>query len=112
MPLLLTIADGVTDLTGRHFVTDMFPAREHLGQAFRDLINFLNWTKIAIVYDDEEGKNRMITCPPRRGFRIQPDLVSWDNRNVCVKKTIVRTVLTELLTKNYSIINFSYFFLF
>lgn len=55
MPLLLTIADRVTDLNRRHFVTDMFPARGHLGQAFRDLINFLNWTKIAIVYDDEEG---------------------------------------------------------
>lgn len=56
MPLLLTIADRITDLGRRHFVTDMFPTRGHLGQAFTDLINFLNWTKIAIVYDDEEGK--------------------------------------------------------
>jgi len=64
MPLLLTIADRVTDLNRRHFVTDMFPARGHLGQAFKDLINFLNWTKIAIVYDDEEGngnRGRTIT---------------------------------------------------
>jgi len=57
MPLLLTIADrGTTDLARRHFVTDMFPSRGQLGRAFRDLIDFLNWTKIAIVYDDEEGK--------------------------------------------------------
>ncbi|XP_050440989.1 glutamate receptor ionotropic, kainate 2-like [Adelges cooleyi] len=55
MPLLLSIADRGTDLSRRHFVTDMFPARGHLGQAYRDLIEFLNWTKIAIVYDNEDG---------------------------------------------------------
>lgn len=57
MPLLLTIADGGGgDLVGRDLVTDMFPARGQLGKAFRDLIDFLHWTRIAIVYDDEEGK--------------------------------------------------------
>ncbi|XP_050521197.1 glutamate receptor ionotropic, kainate 2-like isoform X3 [Daktulosphaira vitifoliae] len=55
MPLLLTIADRSTDISRRHFVTDMFPVRGQLGQAYRDLIEFLNWTKIAIVYDNEDG---------------------------------------------------------
>lgn len=58
VPLLLTVADRSADFARRHFVTDMFPARGQLGRAFRDLINFLNWTKIAVVYDNEEGKSR------------------------------------------------------
>lgn len=56
MPLLLTVANRGADAVRRHFVMDIFPVRKHLGRAFRDLIEFLNWTKTAIVYDDEESE--------------------------------------------------------
>lgn len=101
MPLLLTIADRVTDLNRRHFVTDMFPAREHLGQAFRDLINFLNWTKIAIVYDDEEGKENL-SCNivdtervgDERQLRIDyMDVIAISRQNVAGKECYVSIVV-------------------
>lgn len=101
MPLLLTIADRVTDLNRRHFVTDMFPAREHLGQAFRDLINFLNWTKIAIVYDDEEGKENL-SCSivdtervgdERRSRIDYMDVIAIPRQNVVEKECYVSIVV-------------------
>lgn len=79
----------------------MFPAREHLGQAFRDLINFLNWTKIAIVYDDEEGKENL-SCSivdtervgdERRSRIDYTDVIAILRQNVVGKKYYISIVV-------------------
>lgn len=35
---------------------NLHPSQEVLNAAFKDLMRFLNWTKVAIIYEDEGGK--------------------------------------------------------
>ncbi|XP_044736888.1 glutamate receptor ionotropic, kainate 2 [Chrysoperla carnea] len=37
------------------FSINLHPGQEHLNHAFKDLMAFLNWTKVAIVYEEDYG---------------------------------------------------------
>lgn len=44
------------DLEQRDFSINLHPSQEHINNAYRDLIIFLNWTKVAIIYEEDYGK--------------------------------------------------------
>lgn len=35
---------------------NLHPSQEHMNKAFKDLMTFLNWTKVAIIYEEDYGK--------------------------------------------------------
>lgn len=37
------------------FSINLHPGQDHLNHAFKDLMSFLNWTKVAIVYEEDSG---------------------------------------------------------
>lgn len=43
--------------TGKELSINLHPSQEILNAAYKDLMRFLNWTKVAIVYEDEGGNN-------------------------------------------------------
>ncbi len=44
------------DQQQRDFSINLHPSQEHINNAYRDLIIFLNWTKVAIIYEEDYGK--------------------------------------------------------
>lgn len=46
----------------KEFSINLHPAQSLLNAAYRDLINYLNWTKVAIIYEDDVGKKNLILC--------------------------------------------------
>lgn len=44
------------DQEPRDFSINLHPSQEHINNAYRDLIIFLNWTKVAIIYEEDYGK--------------------------------------------------------
>lgn len=38
---------------------NLHPSQEHMNKAFKDLMTFLNWTKVAIIYEEDYGKVEM-----------------------------------------------------
>ncbi|KAJ3660239.1 hypothetical protein Zmor_004696 [Zophobas morio] len=34
---------------------NLHPSQEHMNKAFKDLMTFLNWTKVAIIYEEDYG---------------------------------------------------------
>ena len=44
----------------KEFSINLYPAQEHLNKAFKDFISFLNWTKVAIIYEEDYGKLKLI----------------------------------------------------
>ena len=45
----------------KEFSINLHPGQEYMNKAFRDLIIFLNWTKVAIIYEEDYGKSPMIS---------------------------------------------------
>lgn len=41
--------------TFKEFSINLHPSQEHMNHAFKDLMTFLNWTKVAIVYEEDYG---------------------------------------------------------
>lgn len=39
----------------KEFSINLYPTQDHLNKAFRDVMNFLNWTKVAIIYEEDHG---------------------------------------------------------
>ncbi|KAG8225894.1 hypothetical protein J437_LFUL006126 [Ladona fulva] len=39
----------------KEFSINLHPSQEHMNHAFQDLMTFLNWTKVAIVYEEDYG---------------------------------------------------------
>lgn len=35
---------------------NLHPSQEYMNKAFRDLMTYLNWTKVAIIYEEDYGK--------------------------------------------------------
>lgn len=35
---------------------NLHPSQEDMNKAFKDLMTFLNWTKVAIIYEEDYGK--------------------------------------------------------
>jgi ionotropic kainate glutamate receptor 2 len=40
----------------KEFSINLHPSQEHMNHAFKDVMAFLNWTKVAIVYEEDYGK--------------------------------------------------------
>lgn len=40
----------------KEFSINLFPAQQLLNSAFQDVMDFLNWTKVAIIYEEDYGK--------------------------------------------------------
>lgn len=34
---------------------NLHPSQENMNRAFKDLMSFLNWTKVAIIYEEDYG---------------------------------------------------------
>ena len=43
---------------------NLHPSQEVLNAAYKDLMRFLNWTKVAIIYEDEGGTIDLKMNPP------------------------------------------------
>lgn len=44
------------DAEVKEFSINLQPAQSLLNNAYQDLMEFLNWTKVAIIYDDDYGE--------------------------------------------------------
>ncbi|KAF5280993.1 hypothetical protein FQA39_LY05198 [Lamprigera yunnana] len=53
IPHLEARLDLDTDV--REFSINLYPAQHLLNAAFQDIMNFLNWTKVAIIYEEDYG---------------------------------------------------------
>lgn len=42
--------------TFKEFSINLYPSQDHLNKAFKDLMSFLNWTRVAIIYEEDYGK--------------------------------------------------------
>jgi glutamate receptor, ionotropic, invertebrate len=40
----------------KEFSINLYPSQQHMNNAYRDLIVYLNWTKVAIIYEEDFGK--------------------------------------------------------
>jgi ionotropic kainate glutamate receptor 2 len=49
------------DADYKEFSINLYPAQSLLNSAFQDVMAFLNWTKVAIVYEEDYGES----CPLR-----------------------------------------------
>ncbi|XP_014475528.1 PREDICTED: glutamate receptor ionotropic, kainate 2-like [Dinoponera quadriceps] len=53
--------------TFKEFSINLHPAQDHLNKAFKDLISFLNWTRVAIIYEEDHGLFKLqdlVKSPP------------------------------------------------
>ncbi|KAG8321977.1 Glutamate receptor ionotropic, kainate 1 [Homalodisca vitripennis] len=39
----------------KEFSINLHPSQEHMNHAFKDVMTFLNWTKVAIIYEEDYG---------------------------------------------------------
>lgn len=44
----------------KDFSINLYPSHTVLNQAFQDVMSYLNWSKIAIIYEDDISKIQMI----------------------------------------------------
>ncbi|XP_043271964.1 glutamate receptor ionotropic, kainate 2 isoform X6 [Venturia canescens] len=53
--------------TFKEFSINLYPAQDHLNRAFKDLMSFLNWTRVAIIYEENFGLFKLqdlVKTPP------------------------------------------------
>ncbi|XP_066598287.1 glutamate receptor ionotropic, kainate 2 isoform X6 [Prorops nasuta] len=51
----------------KEFSINLYPSQDHLNTAFKDLMVFLNWTKVAIIYEEDYGLFKLqdlVKSPP------------------------------------------------
>lgn len=58
IPHIETRIDLATNV--KEFSINMYPSQHSLNLAYRDLMFYLNWTKVAIVYEEDYGKLKLI----------------------------------------------------
>ncbi|KOX72043.1 Glutamate receptor, ionotropic kainate 2 [Melipona quadrifasciata] len=58
------------DTEAKEFSINLYPAQSLLNAAYQDIMEFLNWTKVAIIYEDDyaEGKPERFLGSPSVGF--------------------------------------------
>lgn len=62
IPHLEARLDLDTDV--KEFSINLYPAQHLLNNAFQDVMTFLNWTKVAIIYEEDYGKKTVLgSCP-------------------------------------------------
>ncbi|KAF2362821.1 Receptor ligand binding region [Trinorchestia longiramus] len=57
----------------KEFSINLFPSHLYLNQAYKDMIKFLKWTKVAIVYEEDIGLMKLqdiIRSPPSKNVEI------------------------------------------
>ncbi|XP_008481307.1 glutamate receptor ionotropic, kainate 2-like, partial [Diaphorina citri] len=55
------------ELNSKEFSVNLYPSQKLLNAAFKDVIRFLNWTKVAIVYEEDNGLfklQELVKTPP------------------------------------------------
>lgn len=45
------------DAEYKPYSINVYPPVDLINKAFMDVMFFLNWTKVAIIYEDDEGKH-------------------------------------------------------
>lgn len=40
----------------KEFSINLHPSQQHINSAYKDLMSFLNWTKVAIIYEEDVGE--------------------------------------------------------
>ena len=45
----------------KEFSINLHPSQQHINSAYKDLMSFLNWTKVAIIYEEDFGELRSLT---------------------------------------------------
>ncbi|CAH0547299.1 unnamed protein product [Brassicogethes aeneus] len=71
IPHLEARLDLETDV--REFSINLYPAQQLLNTAFQDVMAFLNWTKVAIIYEEDYGLiklRELVRSPHSRDFEI------------------------------------------
>ncbi|KAF4528382.1 hypothetical protein B566_EDAN017002 [Ephemera danica] len=51
----------------KEFSINLHPSQEHMNKAFQDVMSFLNWTKVAVVYEEDYGLFKLqdlVKSPP------------------------------------------------
>lgn len=60
IPHLETRLDLESRSAARELSINLHPSQEILNAAYKDLMRFLNWTRVAIIYEDEGGGSTVI----------------------------------------------------
>ncbi|XP_044011016.1 glutamate receptor ionotropic, kainate 2 isoform X2 [Aphidius gifuensis] len=53
--------------TFKEFSINLYPSQDHMNKAFKDLMSFLNWTRVAIIYEENFGLFKLqdlVKSPP------------------------------------------------
>lgn len=53
----------------KEFSINLHPSQQHINSAYKDLMSFLNWTKVAIIYEEDFGECSH-SAAPRSAFRV------------------------------------------
>lgn len=54
---------------------NLHPSQEHMNKAFKDVMIFLNWTKVAIIYEEDYGKT--CNCRSNSIRFVSPAVKGW-----------------------------------
>lgn len=54
---------------------NLHPSQEHMNKAFKDVMAFLNWTKVAIIYEEDYGKT--CNCLLNSIRLVSPAVKGW-----------------------------------
>lgn len=54
---------------------NLHPSQEHMNKAFKDVMAFLNWTKVAIIYEEDYGKT--CNCRSNSIRSVSPAVKGW-----------------------------------
>lgn len=49
----------------KEFSINLHPSQQHINSAYKDLMSFLNWTRVAIIYEEDFGKSTRRNVRPR-----------------------------------------------
>lgn len=56
--------------TSKELSINLHPSQEHMNKAFKDVMTFLNWTKVAIIYEEDYGKAFNCRCNSMNSIKI------------------------------------------
>ncbi|KAJ8957106.1 hypothetical protein NQ318_007321 [Aromia moschata] len=56
---------------------NLHPSQEHMNRAFKDLMTFLNWTKVAIIYEEDYVRNSTSLLNDILRKAVESDMKRW-----------------------------------
>ncbi|XP_030751457.1 glutamate receptor ionotropic, kainate 2-like isoform X6 [Sitophilus oryzae] len=87
IPHLETRIDLETDV--KEFSINLYPAQNLLNSAFEDVMSFLNWTKVAIIYEEDYGLiklRELVRSPHNKDLEIHLRQADPDTYRVVLKE--------------------------